>query len=513
PRRRAVDTGTPDLAARLRDVADRTPDRTALLWQDRQVTYAELDRRVDAAAGGLQRLGAGPGDRVALMLGNTPHFVEAYLGALRAGATAVPVNTALTAPEVEHILTDSGARVMVAAESVGPVLDHLPRAALEHLIVAGGRQRTAAALTSTWQELLDRGDPLREAQRHPDEVAVLLYTSGTTGRPKGAMLTRRNLAANQDQVLATPLAVRTDDVVLTVLPLFHVYALNVGLGSVIRVGATLVLTERFDPVRTLDLLDRHGVTVVLGAPPMYIAWLNTPGVTQAGWPRVRVAVSGAAPLSAAVLERFRDTVGITIWEGYGLTEAAPAVTSTAVARLAKPGSVGRPLPGVELRLVDEQGRDVETGDPGEVWVRGPNVFPGYWGDAAATEQAFAPGGWLRTGDIGILDGEGDLRLVDRKKDLIIVSGFNVYPREVEEALHRHPEVVTAAVVGIDHPYTGEAVKAFVVAREGSDLTEDEVVSWCRGRLARFKCPQAVTFVDELPVTSTGKVRRVQLRST
>lgn len=506
------DPGTTDPANGLRETADRTPSQVALVWQDQRITYGELDRRVSAAAGGLQHLGVTAGDRVAVMLGNTPHFVEAFLGAMRAGGVVVPLNTALTREEVAGILTDSGARVLVLTEAAHGILDGLREAVpdLEHVVMAGARQ-PIAGIDGTWRSLVDAQHPLDPVARDPDDLAALVYTSGTTGQPKGAMLTHRNLEANQDQALATPLGIREDDVVLAVLPLFHVYAMNVGLGSTMRVGATLVLVERFDPAATLETIAEHAVTIILGAPPMYVAWLNTPGIAEVDLSSVRVAISGAAPLPGRVLERFRDDLGITIWEGYGLTEAAPAVTSSAVGGTAKPGAVGQPLPDIELRLVDEHGLDVADGDPGEVWVRGPNVFAGYWNDDAATAEVLTEDGWLRTGDVGVLDDDGDLRLVDRKKDVIIVSGFNVYPREVENVLHRHPEVLQAAVVGEPHPYTGEAVRAFVVPDPQGDLTEDEVVTWCRRHLARFKCPDSVRFVQELPHTATGKVRRRDLR--
>jgi long-chain acyl-CoA synthetase len=308
------------------------------------------------------------------------------------------------------------------------------------------------------------------------------------------------------------MGVREDDVLLAVLPLFHIYALNVGLGSAIRVGASLVLVERFDPVATLEVIGSHGITILLGAPPMYLAWLATPGISAADLQTVRVAVSGAAALPGPVLERFRDELGLAIWEGYGLTEAAPAVTSTAMGTEAKPGTVGLALPDIDLRLVDESGVDVEPGDPGEVWVRGPNVFRGYWNDEEATAEVLTDDGWLKTGDVGIRDGDGYLRLVDRKRDLIIVSGFNVYPREVENALHEHPDVAAAAAIGVPHPYTGEAVKVYVVPRSGAELSEEEVATWARGRLARFKCPEIIHIVDELPYTATGKVKRSELRT-
>ncbi|MGH3443548.1 MAG: long-chain-fatty-acid--CoA ligase [Nitriliruptorales bacterium] len=497
----------PDLAARLAETAARVPDRPALLWEGQEISYRELDGRADAVARGLQGFGVAPGDRVGILLGNTPAFVATFLGALRAGATAVPLHTGVTSREAEHVLVDSGARVLVAGEAaeelVLAVRDRTP--ALEHVVLVdreGPDVVAWSAFTST-----------REAaavDRDPDDVAALVYTSGTTGRPRGAILTRRNLAANQDQALATPLAIEEGDVVLLALPLFHIYALNVGLGLAVRVGATLLLVERFDPVAALDDVERHRVSVILGAPPMYVAWLETPGVAERDLSHVRAAVSGAAALPGAVLERCERELGLTVWEGYGLTEASPAVASSAVGGAVKPGAVGRPLPGVELRVVDG-GADVPQGDPGEVWVRGENVFRGYWNDPEATAEVLTADGWLRTGDIGILDADGDLHLVDRTDDLVIVSGFNVYPREIEEVLHEHPDVAAAAVVGVSHPCSGEAVKAFVVPRVGTEITAEDALRWCDGRLARFKQPTVVEVVEALPTTPTGKVRRGALR--
>ncbi len=504
----------PDLAARLASTAAEHGDRTAILWQDVAITYAELDRRATAAAGLFQHLGIAPGDRVAIMVGNTPQFVEAHFGALRAGATVVPVNTGLTRHEVEHILRDSGARVCVVlgavASSVLDVADAID--ALEHVIVANTSDVPEGAL-GRWRDLRDEDHPFTPVERNADDLAALVYTSGTTGAPKGAMLTRANLAANQDQSLSGRFRIETDDVVLLVLPLFHIYALNVGLGACVRTGATMVVVERFDPTGSLDLIEEHGITVILGAPPMYIAWLNTPGVHERDLGSVRIAASGAAALPPHVFDAFERDLGVTIWEGYGLTEAGPSVTSNAVAEAPRRRSVGLPLPGLEIRLVDENGRDVEVGDPGEVWVRGPTIYQGYFGLDEATRSARTDDGWLRTGDIGTQDEDGYLYLVDRKDDLIIVSGFNVYPREVEAAINTHPDVQQCAVVGVAHPYTGEAVKAFVVPEAGRELSEDDIAVYCRSRLARYKCPETIEIVEALPHTATGKIKRAELRAS
>jgi long-chain acyl-CoA synthetase len=309
------------------------------------------------------------------------------------------------------------------------------------------------------------------------------------------------------------LALRPEDVALGVLPLFHIFGLNAVLGLALFAGASVVLVERFDPVSSLEAVREHGVTIVAGAPPLFAAWAAAPGLDAHALESVRLAVSGGAALADEVAHAFRTRFQRPVWEGYGLTETAPIVSSSLVGGEPRTGSIGVPLPGVEVRLVDVGGEDALAGDPGEIWVRGPNVFPGYWQDPEATAAVLTPEGWLRTGDIAVTDDDGYLYLVDRAKDLIIVSGFNVYPAEVEEALVEHPGIAEAAVVGVAHPYSGEAVKAFVVAAPGTHLEEDEVIEFCAERLARYKCPTSVSFVDELPQGLVGKVLRRELRGS
>ncbi|MGH2829229.1 MAG: long-chain-fatty-acid--CoA ligase [Actinomycetota bacterium] len=498
----------------VRRTAARLPSKPALLFQDRPVSYGELDAEIDRVAAGVATLGLQRGDRVAVLVHNVPQFVSAYYGVVRAGCVMVPLNTMLTGEEISYILADSEARMTIAAEPFAPVVDGirdtLPM--LEHVVIAGTRAPTG---TMTWEQLVTRGGAAPLSQTAPEDLACLAYTSGTTGRPKGAMLTHGNLTANLEQMGQVPmLAEAESDVVLLALPLFHIYALNVILGLTTKVGATALLQERFDAVGTLEAVERHRVTVLFAAPPMFIAWLNTPGIERYDLSGVRLAVSGAAPLPAQVLEDFRRKTGITIWEGYGLTETAPAVTSNAMGVLAKPGSIGKPLPGVEVRILDESGEDVEDGDPGEIAVRGPNVFRGYYRHPEETAAAFggdAAGDWFRTGDIGYADSDGYVFLIDRKKDLVIVSGFNVYPREVEDVLYRHPKVSECAAIGVPHPYTGESVKALVVLRPGESATEEELLDFCRRSLARFKCPAVIEFVAELPHLPTGKVAKRALR--
>lgn len=506
-----VPTDPVDVAARLRITAAARPDHPALVHDGGTLTYAQLHERVDAGTAVLQAEGVGPGDRVALVLGTGATFVEVLCAVLRAGAAAVPLLPGLAPDELRHALHDSGAVLVVAGEEraadVATLRGDLPE--VRTLLTDG----VTVEGCDTWQQRVAAAGTPQLVTRDLDDLAALVYTSGTTGRPRGAVLTRRNLAANQDQSMAGRFEVGGDDVVLLVLPLAHIYALNVGIGVSITTGATMVLVPRFDPVATREAILAHGVTIVLGAPPMYVAWLESGALDGADLGAVRLAVSGAAPLPVPLFERFRAATGLTIEEGYGLTEASPSVTSNSMAPAARPGSVGLPLPGVELRLVDDEGRDVAPGDPGEVWVRGPNVFRGYWQDEDATRAVLTTDGWLRTGDVGSRDEQGYLYLVDRKKDLIIVNGFNVYPREVERVLLDDPLVALAAAVGEPHPLTGETVAAFVVPRVGAELDPDALIARCRQRLARYKCPTRVEVRTQLPHTATGKIRRRELRAT
>ena len=349
--------------------------------------------------------------------------------------------------------------------------------------------------------------------RDRESLAVLLYTSGTSGRPRGAMLSHRALLANIDQASQTrPTPITAEDVVLGVVPLCHVYGLNAVLGQVLLNGATLVLGPRFDPADTLSLVAERAVSVVPVAPPVIVAWMSRDAVQLRQQLRsVRLLLSGAAPLALEVARGFEELTGVDVEQGYGLTEAAPIVTSTIGTPRHKPGSSGRALPGVDLKVVDEAGREVHADDPGEIWVRGDNLFSGYWPDS---DGAPGPGGWLATGDIGFLDPDGDLFLVDRLKELVIVSGFNVYPSEIEDVVSEVPGVTECAVIGQPDDRTGEAVVAFVVAADGVDAGELRlaVARHCEQRVARFKVPSVIEVVTELPHSATGKVAKGRLRA-
>jgi long-chain acyl-CoA synthetase len=498
----------------LATIIDAHPaDAVALVSRRRETTYGEMREQVARYRAGLAGLGLEPGDRVAIACPNNWYFVVSYLAVLGAGMVAVPVNPLAPAPELTEALAVARVRALVVTPAAHDAVASIDRSTvpdLEFLVVTRGTDLPGA---THLDELLE-GVPLTAltpaVERADDDVAALLFTSGTVGRARAAMLTHGNLRSNLEQLQGhLGRHQEPDDVVFGVLPFFHIFGLNVCLGLTLHTGARVVLIERFDPQAGIDAIRRNGVTIVPGAPTMFAEWAALPGTDADAFASVRIAAAGGAPLPAAVAAAMRERFGVGLVEGYGLTEASPVVT-TMGGSSAPPGSIGTPLPGVEIRLVDDAGEDVPAGDPGEVWVRGANVFPGYWDDPEATAAAL-DGGWLHTGDVGLADDEGFLYLVDRKKDLIIVSGFNVYPVEVEEVLADHPGVEAVAVVGVPHPYKGEAVTAHVVVRPGGHVEEDEIISWCSQRLARYKCPDKVLFVDEIPRGAAGKLLRRQLR--
>ena len=493
----------------LASLLDTHPvDRLALLSRGRRTTFGELQDQVGRLRGGLSRLGVDPGDRVAIVASNNWYFVVSYLAILGVGAVAVPLNP----QSPRAALTREMSNVAVRAAIIGPsAKGHLgdlspeDSPGLEFLVGAGFTPTGGTSL----DDLMD-GAPTEALERSEDDLAVLVYTSGTAGSPRAAMLTPGNLLVNLRQIAAASQdGPGPDDVGFGLLPMYHIFGLNVVLGVTLATGAAVLLIERFDPISALEAIEKHGVTLMSGPPNMWAAFAGLTGVDPSSFSSVRMATSGAAKLSPEVATAMEQRFGVRIQEGYGLTEASPVVTSSM--EVESPlGSVGVPVPGVEVRLVDVEGQDVLVGDPGEMLVRGPNVFAGYWNDPEATARVLDDEGWLHTGDIAVVDDEGFLYMVDRIKDLIIVSGFNVFPAEVEEVLLEHPAISAAAVVGVPHPHTGEAVRAYVVARDGISIEEDDVIDFVASRLARYKCPSKVTFTDEIPTGLGGKVVRRSL---
>ena len=485
---------------------------SAIVSRGVTTTYGELQMQVAAMRGALDGLGVGKGDRVALLCGNTIEFVVAYFACLGRGIVCVPLNPTAPAPELQRELSVVGARAVVVAPSAVAAWSGVDRSALGHLV-------HVIATTGDLGDALQFRDLLQHeaapvVDMQPNDLAIMLFTSGTAGSPKAAMLSHGNLQSNLDQ-LAQVRRLDHTDVVFGVLPLFHIFGLNVVLAYSLMRGASLVLVERFDPMTAIETIRDRKVTLIPGAPPLWMAFEQMPTLPKDSFASVRIALTGASKMPEHTTRALFERYGLLVTEGYGLTECAPVVTTTTnvekTTALTKIGSIGRVLPGVEVRLVDESGENALRGDAGEIWVRGPNVFLGYFEDPQATARALTADGWLRTGDIAVIDDDGFFYLVDRAKDLIIVSGFNVYPAEVEEAIREHSAVAQAAVVGVEHPHSGEAVRAYVVLRQDAHLDEDAVIDHCRARLARYKCPTKVLFVSQLPTGATGKVLRRELR--
>ncbi len=494
----------------LATVFDRhDSDDVALISRGRSTSYARIKEQVAHFRAGVAGTGLEPGDRLAIVCSNNGYFVLSYLMALGAGLVAVPLNPSSPPIELEAELAAVGAKGIVIGAGVREVIEGLDRSAIPTVEVFIGCGFTPEGGVSIEDLEVEETAPI--VDRDDDDLAVLVFTSGTAGSPKAAMLSHGNLRTNLAQMLSVPGHAQTkEDVVFGVLPLFHIFGLNVVLGATLAVGSSLLLIERFDPTSAIEAIEKHQCTVITGPPTMWQAWAGFPGLDGDSFASVRLAVSGAARLSDETARAVEQRFGLHLEEGYGLTEASPVVASS-VSSGAPVGSVGIPVPGLEVRLVDESGEDALIGDSGEIWVRGPNVFQGYWGDPVATAAVLDADGWLHTGDVATVDDEGYLFLVDRVKDLIIVSGFNVYPAEVEDVLIQHPAIDACAVVGVPHPYSGEAVKAYVVTVKGTSVEEDELVRFCSARLARYKCPEKVWFVDEVPQGMGGKVLRRALR--
>ncbi|WP_033292495.1 long-chain-fatty-acid--CoA ligase [Amycolatopsis jejuensis] len=491
-----------NLATFLGDAASNHPDREALVHDGRRLTYRELDRASDGIARRLHQLGVAPGDRVAVTCPNTPEFPVVYYGILKLGAIVVPLNVLLRRDEIAYQLRQSGAAAyLVHAPDHAEWLAEAEAAAAD-----SGCERFV--LIDDCESDGSQGFPVHPTS--PDTTAVILYTSGTTGRPKGAELTHANLVLNAIAVNRQYRNEICGDVHLVALPLFHSYGATVHLNAGIAVGATLVLVSRFDASAVLELMAREQVTFFAGVPTMYWQLVRHAAAAERPELNVRIAGAGGASLPEELLREFERLFGVPVVEGYGLTETSPVVAMGDPVGTRKIGSIGRPIWGVQMRLVDLDGQVIhEPGVVGEIEVRGTGVMKRYFGMPEATAAAFHDG-WLRTGDLARRDADGDYYLVDRVKDVIIRGGFNVYPREVEELLMAHPQVSLAAVRGVPHPSHGEEVKAFVIRMPEAPLTEPDLVAWARERIAAYKYPRIVEFVDALPMTATGKVAKREL---
>ncbi|QNN52781.1 long-chain-fatty-acid--CoA ligase [Nocardioides mesophilus] len=488
------------LAAVLAEPARRTPEKVAVVEGDLRVTYADLWRDARRYAAALLARGIAPGTRVGLLAPNVVDFIRGYYGILAAGGTVVPVPTLLNGDEAAYILGHSGAQALLYEESYAAV----------------AVQAAASAGIEAWPvEGFGHGEPVPTyATREAEDPAVIFYTSGTTGRPKGAVLTHLNLVMNSTVNAFDANPIRREDVVMGCLPLFHTFGQTVSMNSTFRVGATLLLQPRFDAAAAIEVMYREQATLFFGVPTMYVQLLEAARSADV-LPRLRDCVSGGASLPVAVLEQFEKAFDTTVYEGYGLSETSPTATVNQPWFGTRAGTVGHPIWGVEVEIADETLDDrivlLGTGELGEIVIRGHNVFAGYLDNPEATDQAIVDG-WFRTGDIGTKDSEGFITIVDRKKDLIIRGGFNVYPREVEEVLMRHPAVAQVAVIGIPDDEKGEEVCAVVIVHDGASLDSDELVAWSREQLGRHKYPRHLEIVDALPMGPSHKVLKRELRA-
>src|SRR5215469_14199632 len=489
-----------NLALDLREAAQMYPDRPAIRLDGTTYSYAELDDLSARVAGWLRERGLRPGDAVGIMTPNVPHFPVFYYGVLRAGGLVVPMNPLLKAREVAHYLGDSGARMVIAWET----------AASEASDGAASTGAQAVVISpSTLAEVAGWPSSPEVVRRADDDTAVILYTSGTTGTPKGAELTHANMHRNASVTATSLLSLGPEDVVMGCLPLFHSFGQTCGLNAAVLSGACLTLIPRFSPAAALEVISRDGVTVFEGVPTMYVGMLQEAAGSPVTTTTPRVCVSGGAALPVEVLHGFEKTLGTVILEGYGLSETSPVATFNRYDGR-KPGSIGVPIEGVELKLVDADGVEVTTtGEVGEIAIRGHNVMKGYWNRPDATGQAMR-GGWFHTGDLARADEDGFYYVVDRKKDMIIRGGYNVYPREIEEVLYEHPAVLEAAVIGIPHPSLGEEVGAAVALRPGMSATPEELREYVKQRVAAYKYPRHVWLTDGLPKGPTGKVLKREI---
>jgi long-chain acyl-CoA synthetase len=512
-----------NLATLLEDSAREKPTRTAVIFNETKLSYAAVNAAANQVAHGLVGLGVQPGDKVALSCLNIPYFPIVYFGILKAGAVVVPLNVLLKPREIAYHLQDSDAKAYFCFEGT----EQLPMGQMgwggfqeaqscEHFVLITADPTAAPTIEGAktlGMVMKDQAPVFPTVQTSSEDTAVILYTSGTTGQPKGAELSHLNMVLNA-RLTDSMYAAHPDDVHLVTLPLFHSFGQTVQMNAGFYNGATISLLPRFDPDAALSIMQRDNVTIFAGVPTMYWALLNHPGADNHDLDKIsqtlRYAFSGGSAMPVEVMKAFGEKYNVKILEGYGLSETSPVASFNRVDRERKPGSVGLPVWGVDIRIVDEENEEVQQGELGEIVIRGHNVMKGYYKKPAATDQAFFEG-WFHTGDIGRKDEDGYIYIVDRVKDMIIRGGFNVYPREIEETLVTHPDVSLAAVIGIPHDEYGEEIKAFIVRKEGAAATEDEIKAWAKENMAAYKYPREIVFRDTLPMNATGKILKTELR--
>lgn len=518
-----------NMASIIEDHARKRPDRTAIIFNEMRFSYGQLNAMANMVANGLVNLGIKPGDHVALSCPNLPYFPMVYYGILKAGAVVVTLNVLLKPREIAYHLQDCDAKVFFCFEGTAELpMGQMGKAGFDeaaqcqHLIIMTTNPAAPSPIEGarTLGQLMYNQPPTFATHAaQPDDTAVMLYTSGTTGQPKGAELSHMNLLLNAMVVrdLAAPVMdhqVDGQNVVLVTLPLFHATAQQAQMNANFFAGATLTLMPRFEPGAVFEVMKRDKVNLWTGVPTMFWALLQYAAANQVDTTPIaenlRLTSAGGAPMPVEVMKQFEETFGVRILEGYGLSETSPVASFNHIDKPSKPGTVGQPLFGIDIMCVDDNDQPVPAGEKGEVVIRGHNIMKGYYNRPDATAEVMR-NGWFHTGDIGIIDEEGYLAIVDRKKDMILRGGYNVYPRELEEVLMTHPAVSLVAVIGIPDEKLGEEVKAYVVKKPGAQASEDELLTWCKDQFAAYKYPRHIEFRDELPISATGKILKRELR--
>jgi len=492
-----------NLGVILHESASTRPDHTAIRLNDRVLSYAEIDREARVIATGIREFGISPGQTVAVLIPNVPEFTTTYFGILYAGCTVVPLNVLLSAPEVTYHLEDSEAKLLIAHPLFAePVRAGAAAAGVPVIWTNGQGDDTLEAMAAH--------PPIAELHPTlPTDTAVVLYTSGTTGKPKGAELTHSNLFLNCSFVVPHLMPIDPEGVMLATLPLFHSFGQTAVQNASIAAGGTITMLTRFTPEDALQIMERDRVTVFAGVPTMYFALLHYEFEREYDLSALKHCMSGGAPMPVEVMKAFEEKYPVEILEGYGLSETSPVASFNMVGRPRKPGTIGYPVWGTQMRIVDDQDRPLPDGEHGEICIRGHHVMKGYLKRPDATKEALR-GGWFHSGDIGVRSSEGYFTIVDRKKDMILRGGFNVYPREIEEVLYGHDAITEVAVIGILDEEKGEEVKAVIVLAPGAELSAEDVIAFCKERLAAYKYPRIIEFRDSLPKGSTGKILKREL---
>jgi long-chain acyl-CoA synthetase len=491
-----------NLAEILIASAERDPDHVALRLDEVEMSYGQLDQASARVAGLLVEKGFKPGDRVGIMLPNVPYFAICYYGVLRAGGVVVPMNVLLKRREVAFYLKDPAAKLLFAWEGFAEdAVAGAEEAGAQCVLVAPGEFENVLTAAEPRVEVVDA---------QPDDTAVILYTSGTTGTPKGAELTHQNLLRNCE-ISRDLFDLGADAINLGALPLFHSFGQTCGLNATISAGGTLTLIPRFDPGKALEIIQRDRVNVFEGVPTMYGAILHHPERKDFDTSTLQLCGSGGSAMPVELLRGFEEAFGCKVLEGYGLSETSPVASFNHRERERKPGSIGTPVKGVEMKVVDDDGQEIQQGEVGEIVIRGHNVMKGYWNREDATAETIVDG-WLHTGDMATVDEDGYFFIVDRKKDMIIRGGYNVYPREIEEVLYEHPAVREAAVVGVPHDELGEEVGAAVALKDGEEASPEQLRDFVKEQVAAYKYPREIWFVDELPKGPTGKILKREIKA-